>query len=118
MIMSFIRTPSTAIPRSQLRLCARDDLLSFVDQNADDLLWVSGAAGGHNGRAAAAALVDAVLSDPDDVETIHDLVVVLRDALLAGSVPAGPAGSCGRPDLDAALRWFGARLDEFAVRFS
>jgi len=115
--MSYLHTSSTALPLPPAMLRARDDLAAFVDRNADDLLLVGGTAGGHNGRAAAAELVDTILSRPDDLETIQDLVIVLRDALLAGAGTTGAFGS-GRPDLDAALRWFGARLDEFVVRFA
>lgn len=99
-------------------LRALSDLAAFVIQNGNDLLWVGGAAGGHNGRAAAAALVARIHSSSDDFEMIHDLVIVLRDALLSGFGHTNMAEACGRSDLDAALRWYGARLDEFAVRFA
>lgn len=104
-------------PKPATVLQAGADIATFVAENADELLWVGGAAGGHNGRAAAADLVDTVMSCPDDIETIHDLVIILRDSLLEGSTAANPMISTGRPDLDAARRWFGARLDEFAARF-
>lgn len=114
--MSFLYAPSSTISQSEPMLHAGADIVSFVGENADDLLWVGGAAGGHNGRAAAADLIDTVLSRPDDLEMIRDLVIVVRDALLEGHGRVGSPSTSGRADLDAAQRWFGARLDEFAAR--
>lgn len=117
-IMSFFHTPSTAVARPEPVLQVGADIAAFVELNADELLWIGRAAGGHTGRAAAATLVDMVQSHPNDIDTIHDLVIVLRDALLEGGKSTDWSNSSGRPDLDAAHRWFGARLDEFAVRLS
>lgn len=116
--MTLLFTPSSAIHQNKAMLRARDELVVFVDRNADDLLWVGGAAGGHNGRAAAAELVDTVLSRPDDLRSISDLIIVLRDMLCASPASTNYASNNGRPDLDAAIRWLGARLDEFSVRFT
>ena len=116
--MSYTRTASTTLPHPQTLIHARDDLASFVERNADEILWIGGAIGGRNGRAAAADLVDAALSQFNDREAIHGLIIVLRDILRAGPVAPTRSGSDSRPDLDAALRWFGARLDDFAFRLA
>lgn len=114
--MSFPFLPSSASGQTTAMLGASADIAAFVERNADELLWVCSVTGGHNGRAAATDLVDTVLSRPDDIDTIQDLITILRDTLLEAPWTAGPAGPSGRPDLDAARRWIGARLDEFAAR--
>ena len=117
-IMSSFFTPSTRMPHPKPLLYDGADIVAFVNRNADELLRIGRAAGGRNGRAAAAELVDTVMSRPDDIETIHDLVIVLRDALINCSGTGSSTSSYGRSDLDAAQRWFGARLDEFAARLA
>jgi hypothetical protein len=111
--MTFHHNPSTTPHRRSANSCGLDDSRNFVIGNADDLLWVATAAAGHNGRAAASDLVDAALCDTAPAEDIQDLLVIVRDFLSNAATRASDPWGANRPDLDAAVRWYGARLDEF-----
>lgn len=87
-------------------------ITSFVSDNVDDLIVVAGAAGGHNAAAAANDLVDMVLSGEAPADHLFDLLIFLRDAFMESPASASSFRAPGRPDLDAAVRWFGARLDD------
>lgn len=92
------------------------EIRKFIIGNGDELIRVANAAGGHNARAAATELVDTVLSGSAPADLVFDILITVRDLLRDGSLSGrGPSGH-GRGDLDAAIRWHGARLDELSRR--
>lgn len=110
--MSILQAPTNRVFSQSHRATGLDEIRSFVSANADDLIRIACAAGGHNASAAATDLVETVLEFSAPEEHLRDLLIVVRDGLLNGSGSSGNPLAFGRPDQDAAIRWFGARLDE------
>lgn len=57
-----------------------------------------------------------LLSEHPPTEDIQDLLVFVRDFLSNGAIRATDPGGTNLSDLDAAVRWFGARLDDLVGR--
>jgi hypothetical protein len=110
--MSILQAPTDNNFHPSRATSGSEEIRMFVNTNADELIRIASAAGGHNACAAATDLVETALEFSAPEEHLRDLLIVVRDALSDSPAQARGGSGHARSDLDAAVRWFGARLDD------
>jgi hypothetical protein len=90
-------------------------LRAYLNANLPELTRVMRVACGEARAADAAALADLLGSSRLQPERVFEALAEMRDALAAAETRAGDGHSGARPDLDAAIRWHGARLEDLIL---
>ena len=89
-----------------------DILRDFILENSEAVTETMAAIGGYEAAESAKELADAVFEAHPDLESILDDLTNMRDRLLQSAPSVRYSHANPRPDLDAAVRWLGARLDD------
>lgn len=89
------------------------ELSSFMLESADELEWILRASGEDEHVATARTLTEALVRGEADSREAYEVLAELREVLIDVPAQVSVVDHFARPDLDAAVRWFGARLDEF-----
>lgn len=87
-------------------------LKKFVLDNCDELDWILTESGAYEQRDDLRVLVEEVHDDAVDVECALTVLDCIRSALTDLPMHKPLDERQTRPDLDACIRWIGARLDE------
>ena len=85
---------------------------AYLGANRTELAYVMRVVGGDHGAAQTAILAGLVARPRPQVARIFALIEEMRDALVSADTEAGDVAPTARSDLDAAVRWHGARLYE------
>ncbi len=101
--------------RARRTACAESRIAgvrAHFNANLAELTRIMRVAYGEPHAADAAALARMLSASRPQVERIFEAVAEMRDALAEAETSAGDGHSGAHPDLDAAIRWHGARLED------
>lgn len=107
-VQSFRKSLGAApVPGSQLA-----SIRALIVGNRDEFDRVMRISGGDAGTADAAALCSLLSAQTPDIARILEHITRLRDMLADSEAGVGREALDARPDLDAAVNWWGARLED------
>lgn len=90
-------------------------LSRFMLENVDELEWLLKAACADEQVTAARCLTNALVRGEADALEAQEVLAEIHEVLLNAPTRSRVPEHLSRPDLDAAVRWFGARIEEFLI---
>ncbi len=85
---------------------------AYLGANRTELARIMRIAAGEHGAAQTAILAGLVGRSRPQLPRIFALLEEMHDTLISAETETGDSTAAARPDLDAAIRWHGARLEE------